>query len=128
MTKKIILSEHAPKPVGPYNQAVRTGNLVFCAGQIPINPKSGKMEAQDITAQTQQIFANIKAVLAAAGTSLEQVVKATVFMKDLSDFGKMNEVYAQHFKSESAPARSTFQVARLPMDALVEIEVIAEVK
>lgn len=124
--KKIICSEGAPKPVGPYNQAVRSGNLVFLAGQIPLDPKTGKIRDGGIKEQTAQVMANIKAVLAEAGSSLEKVVKTTVFMKDLKDFAAMNEVYAAHFNVETAPARSTIQVARLPLDALVEIEVVAE--
>jgi len=111
--------------VGPYNQAVRTGNLIFCAGQIPIDPQAGKITATDVTAQTHQVIKNIKAVLSAEKCTLENVVKATVFLKDLNDFAKMNEVYGQYFKNETAPARSTIQVAKLPLDSLVEIEVIA---
>lgn len=126
MTKKIIFSEQAPKPVGPYNQAVKTGNLIFCAGQVPIDPQTGKITAEGITAQTHQVLKNIKAVLSAEALTLEHVVKTTVFMKDLSDFAKMNEVYGQYFKNETAPARSTIQVVRLPLDSLVEIEVIAQ--
>ena len=126
MTKKIILSEQAPKPIGPYNQAVKTGNLIFCAGQVPIDPKAGKILAEGITAQTHQVLKNIQGVLSAESLTLEHVVKATVFMKDLADFAKMNEVYSQYFKNETAPARSTIQVARLPLDSLVEIEVIAQ--
>ncbi|HLF17731.1 MAG TPA: RidA family protein [Candidatus Omnitrophota bacterium] len=125
MTKKIIFSKEAPKPIGPYSQAVKTGNLIYCAAQIPIDPQAGKIIAQDITAQTHQVFKNIRAVLSAEGLTLEHVVKTTVFLKDLNDFAKMNEVYAQYFKAETAPARSTVQVARLPMDSLVEIEAIA---
>lgn len=125
MTKKIIFSESAPKPIGPYNQAVKTGNLIFCAGQIPTDPKAGKITATDITTQTHQVLKNIQAVLSKESLTLEHVVKATVFLKDLNDFAKMNEVYAQYFKSETAPARSTVQVVRLPLDSLVEIEVVA---
>jgi len=125
MTKKIIFSEGAPKPIGPYNQAVKTGNLIFCAGQIPIDPLAGKITATDITAQTHQVLKNIKAVLSAEKCTLDHVVKATVFLKDLNDFAKMNEVYGQYFKNETAPARSTIQAVRLPLDSLVEIEVVA---
>ena len=126
MTKKIILAEGAPKPIGPYNQAVKTGNLIFCAGQVPIDPQVGKITATDITAQTHQVLRNIKAVLSAEKLTLEHVVKATVFLKDLNDFAKMNEVYGQYFKNETAPARSTVQVVRLPLDSLIEIEVVAQ--
>ncbi|MCA9407828.1 MAG: RidA family protein [Candidatus Omnitrophica bacterium] len=127
MNKTIIFSSDAPKPVGPYNQAVKTGNLVFLAGQIPIDPTVGKITATDVAAQTHQIIKNIQAVLTKAGTSLDKVIKTTVFMKDLKDFSQMNEVYAQYFKAETAPARSTIQVAALPLDSLVEIEVVAEI-
>lgn len=126
MPKKIIFSEQAPKPVGPYHQAIKTGNLIYCAGQIPIDPKTGQIVAGDVSVQAHQVLENIKAVLSAAGSSLEKVVKSTVFLKDLNDFAKMNQVYGQYFKNETAPARSTIQVARLPMDSLVEIEVVAE--
>ena len=123
--KEIILSEDAPKPVGPYNQAVKTGNLLFCAGQIPLDV-AGQMVEGGVQEQTKQIFANIQAVLAKAGTSLDKVVKTTVFLKDLNDFAAMNEIYASYFEEATAPARSTIQVAKLPLDSLVEIEVIAE--
>lgn len=125
MTRTIILSKEAPQPVGPYSQAVRCANLVFLAGQIPLTKEGKKIEG-GITEQTEQVIANIKAVLAAAGTSLEKVIKTTVFLLDMNDFKTMNEVYAKHFKAGSAPARSTVQVARLPLDCLVEIEVVAE--
>ena len=125
MKKEIILSAEAPKPVGPYNQAVKAGNFVFCAGQIPIDSATNDLVAGDATAQTQQVIKNIKAVLKTAGTSLDNVLKATVFLKDLNDFVAMNAVYAKYFKAETAPARSTIQVVRLPKDSLVEIEVIA---
>lgn len=125
MQKVIIRSEEAPKPVGPYQQAVKAGNLVFLAGQIPLDPKTGDMVPGGVTEQTERVIQNIKAVLKAAGTSLDNVVKATVFLKDLNDFAKMNEVYAKYFAAETAPARSTIQVAKLPKDSLVEIEVVA---
>ena len=123
--KEIIFTENAPKPVGPYNQAIKTGNLVFLAGQIPLNT-DGQMVEGGVVEQTKQIFENIKTVLTEAGTSLENVVKATVFLKDLNDFAAMNEVYAANFDEKTAPARSTIQVVKLPLDALVEIEVIAQ--
>lgn len=126
MTKTIILTKEAPQPVGPYSQAVRSGKLVFLAGQIPLNKAGQKIEG-GIAEQTAQVITNIKAVLTEAGTSLERVVKATVFLLDMNDFKAMNDVYAKHFKAGCAPARSTVQVARLPLDSLVEIEVIAEV-
>ena len=124
MSKKIIKTDKASLPVGPYNQAVVIGNLVYTAGQIPLD-KAGNMVAGGVKEQTEQVIANLKAVLEAAGSSLDKVVKATVFMKDLNDFAGMNEVYGKYFKNETAPARSTIQVARIPKDSLVEIEVVA---
>ena len=120
----IISSSEAPAAVGPYSQAIRTGHLLFCAGQLPLVPASMKIETDDIEGQTRQVMANIGAVLKAAGLDLSDVVKCTVFLKDLNDFAKMNAIYASAF-GDHKPARSTVQVARLPLDALVEIEVIA---
>ncbi|MCA9398313.1 MAG: RidA family protein [Candidatus Omnitrophica bacterium] len=125
MSKKIIFSEAAPKPVGPYNQAVSAGGFVFLAGQIPLDPSSGKMVDGDVVAQTERVFENIKAVLAKAGLTLENVVKTTVFMQDLAEFAQMNGVYSRYFEEQTAPARSTVQVAGLPLGAKVEIEVVA---
>ncbi len=122
--KKIIRTEKASLPVGPYNQAVSIGNLVFTAGQIPLD-QQGHMVAGGIKEQTEQVIQNLIAVLTQAGSSLDKVIKATVFLQDLNDFAGMNEVYAKYFKSETAPARSTLQVARIPKDSLVEIEVVA---
>ena len=124
MNKKIIKTDKAALPVGPYNQAVAVGNLVYTAGQIPLNAQ-GQMVSGGIKEQTAQVIENLKIVLEHAGSGLDKVVKATVFLKDLNDFSGMNEVYAQHFKAETAPARSTLQVARIPKDSLVEIEVVA---
>ena len=124
MNKKIIKTDKASLPVGPYNQAVSIGNLIFTAGQIPLD-RQGNMVTGGIKEQTQQVIQNLIAVLAGGGSSLERVVKATVFLKDLNDFAGMNEVYGKYFKSETAPARTTIQVARIPKDALVEIEVVA---
>jgi len=124
MSKKIIKTDKASRPVGPYNQAVAIGNLIFTAGQIPLD-RQGNMVAGAIKEQTEQVIQNLIAVLTQGGSSLEKVVKVTVFLKDLNDFAGMNEVYAKHFKSETAPARSTLQVARIPKDCLVEIEVVA---
>jgi 2-iminobutanoate/2-iminopropanoate deaminase len=126
MERKAILTDKAPKPIGPYSQAVRFGNLVFTSGQIPIDPATGNLVAGDIVKETEQVFANLAAVLAAAGTSLERAVKTTVFLTDMGLFGRVNEVYARHFK-EPFPARSTVQVAALPKGVSVEIEVVAEV-
>jgi len=123
MDREIISTEKAPAAIGPYSQAVRAGNLIFTAGQLGIDPGTGKL-AEGIEAQTRQALRNIAAILEAAGSSLSQVVKTTVFLKDLADFQAMNAVYAEYF-SQSPPARSTVQAARLPKDALVEIEAIA---
>ncbi len=124
--KKTILTLDAAVPVGPYNQAVVTGNLVYTSGQLPIDPASGQVVAGDIKAQTELVFRNLRAVLAAAGSGLDRVVKTTVFMKDLNEFAAMNEVYGRHF-ADQAPARSTVEVVRLPKDVRVEIEAVAEV-
>jgi 2-iminobutanoate/2-iminopropanoate deaminase len=123
---KIVQPVQAPKPLGPYNHAVISGNLVFCAGQIPLDPLTGQVVAGGIEEQTLRVFENIKLVLADAGSSLSRVVKVTVFLKDLNDFAGMNKVYSQYIPS-NFPARSTLQVARIPKDVLVEIEVVAEV-
>ena len=124
--RRPILTDKAPKPIGPYSQAVRYGSLVFTSGQIPIDPATGNLVTGDIVKETEQVFANLAAVLAAAGTGLERAVKTTVFLTDMSLFAKVNEVYARHFR-EPFPARSTIQVAALPKGVSVEIEVIAEV-
>ena len=124
MSKKIIKTNNASLPVGPYNQAVSIGNLIYTAGQIPLD-RLGNMVAGGIKEQTQQVLENVKCVIEAGGSSLEKVVKATVYLKDLNDFAGMNEIYGQYFKSESAPARTTLQVSRIPKDSLVEIEVVA---
>jgi len=119
-----VSTEKAPKAIGPYSQAVRAGQLLFVSGQIPIDPATGSLIAGDIAAMTHRVFANIREILAAAGASLDQVVRTTVFLADMNDFAAMNEVYATYF-SQPAPARSTVQAARLPRDARVEIDVIA---
>jgi 2-iminobutanoate/2-iminopropanoate deaminase len=124
--RKAILTDKAPKPIGPYSQAVRYGSLVFTSGQIPIDPATGNLVTGDIVKETEQVFANLAAVLAAAGTSLERAVKTTVFLTDMGLFAKVNEVYARHFK-EPFPARSTVQVAALPKGVSVEVEIVAEV-
>lgn len=125
--KKIVNTSQAPAPVGPYNQAVVVGNLVFTAGQIAIDPTTGQFEENDIRKQTRRVLENLKAVLEAAGSDLQHVVKTTVFLKNMDDFAAMNEVYAEYF-TENAPARSAVEVARLPKDVLVEIECIAEIE
>lgn len=122
--REIIKTESAPGAIGPYSQAVRAVGFVFASGQIPIDPKTGVFVEGGIAEQTHQVMRNIKALLEAAGSGLEAVVKTTVFLSDMGDFSAMNEVYGQYFK-ENPPARSTVQAAGLPRDALVEIEVIA---
>jgi 2-iminobutanoate/2-iminopropanoate deaminase len=124
MTKEIIHTDHAPVAAGPYSQAVRTGNLLFLAGQVGLNPATGALVDGGIEAQTERVMQNLAAVLAAAGTSFANVVKTTVFLADIADFTAMNEVYGR-FVMPNPPARSTFQVAALPRGAKVEIEMIA---
>lgn len=123
-----VRTELAPTPVGPYSQAVVHGGFVFCSGQIPLDPVTGALVGADVEAQTERVLTNVAAVLRAAGSSLERVVKVSVFLADLADFPRMNAVYARHFTAEAKPARSTFQVAALPLGARVEIEVIAAVE
>ena len=127
MSKEIIRTNSAPAPVGPYNQAVvAQGKMVFVAGQIPLNPETGEIVgAGDITKQTQQVMANMGAILTEAGASWDNVVKTSVFLSDLANFVPMNQVYAQYFPEETAPARACVEVSRLPKDVLVEIECIA---
>lgn len=127
MGKKIIHTEHAPAAVGPYSQAVVVGNLVYTAGQIALVPATGKMLDGDVAAQAEQVLTNLTAVLTAAGSSLENVVKTTVFLKDMGDFATVNGVYAKFF-GQNPPARSAVQVAALPLGALVEIEAVALVE
>jgi 2-iminobutanoate/2-iminopropanoate deaminase len=124
--KKIVKTDRAPGAIGPYSLAVedlKTG-LIFTSGQVAINPASGKLVEGGVVEQTHQVFKNLKAVLEAAGSGSDKVLKATVFLKDMDDFGKVNDVYAMYFEGDF-PARSAVQVARLPMDTLVEIEMIA---
>jgi 2-iminobutanoate/2-iminopropanoate deaminase len=123
MERTIISTPDAPQAIGPYSQAVVAGDTVYCSGQIPLTP-AGELAEGDITAQTRQVLTNLQALLAAAGSSLERVVKTTVFLADMNDFAAMNQVYAEFFTA-SPPARSTVQVARLPRDVRVEIEAIA---
>jgi len=126
MNKEIIATDRAPAAVGPYSQAVRVGDFVFTAGQVALDPATGQMVADNIEAQTRQVLANLSAVLEAAGTSLSNVVKTTVFLADMAEFKAMNAVYAEFFP-EGPPARSTVQVAALPLGARVEIEAVAVV-
>ncbi|NJN21131.1 MAG: RidA family protein [Leptolyngbya sp. RL_3_1] len=127
MTRKIIQTDQAPAPVGPYNQAVvASGAMMFVAGQIPLDPQTGELVGgDDVAMQTEQAIANLAAILAAGGASLAQVVKTSVFLKDMNDFAAMNAIYAQHFGDADAPARACVEVARLPKDVRVEIECIA---
>jgi 2-iminobutanoate/2-iminopropanoate deaminase len=121
-----VSTDKAPGAIGPYSQAIKAGGLVFCSGQIPIDPATGEFVSNDVTEQTEQVLKNLSAVLEAAGTSLGGVVKTTVFLADMSDFAAMNEVYGKYF-NQTKPARATVQAARLPRDARVEIECIAVV-
>ncbi|HEY2119737.1 MAG TPA: RidA family protein [Candidatus Acidoferrum sp.] len=122
--KDIVLTDRGPKPIGPYSQAVKSNGFVFVSGQIALDPKTGEFVGVDVRAQTERVMENLKGILEAAGTSLGHVVKTTVYLKDMNDFAAMNEVYVKYFTA-SPPARSTVQAARLPKDALVEIDVIA---
>ncbi len=122
--KEIISTENAPGAIGPYSQAVRTGNMIFCSGQIPIDMATGEFVSNDIAEQTRQVLKNLSAVLKAAGANLNHVVKTTVFLADMNEFTAMNEIYAEFF-SDNKPARATVQAARLPRDARVEIDCIA---
>jgi 2-iminobutanoate/2-iminopropanoate deaminase len=122
--KTVIRPTGAPAPVGPYSHAVRAGCLLFCSGQIPLDPASGALVGNDIRTQTERVIENIKAILAAERLGLDHVVKTTVFLTDLADFAGLNEVYGRHFTGD-CPARSTVQVAALPRGARVEIEVVA---
>lgn len=124
MPKEVIRSDRAPLPIGPYSQAIRAGGVLYLAGQIALDPSTGQFLGGDIKTQTRRVLQNLSAVLEAAGSSMDRVVKTTVFLKDMNDFGPMNEEYGSFFK-ELPPARSTVQAARLPRDALVEIDVIA---
>ena len=122
--KQAVSSPDAPKAIGPYSQAVRAGQLLFVSGQVPLDPATGQIIDGDIAAQTRRVFANLAAVLAAGGRSFADVVRTTVFLADMNDFAAVNEVYGQYFL-EPYPARATVQVARLPKDARVEIDLIA---
>jgi 2-iminobutanoate/2-iminopropanoate deaminase len=124
MEKIVVSTNNAPSAIGPYSQGVRIGNLVYTSGQIPINPQTGELVSNDVKSATRQSLENVKAVLQAAGSDMVNVIKSTVFLKDMNDFAAVNEVYAAYF-SGIMPARSAVQVGKLPKDALVEIEVIA---
>jgi 2-iminobutanoate/2-iminopropanoate deaminase len=123
--KEIINTDKAPAPVGPYNQSVKVGNMLFVSGQIPINPENGELINESIEAETEQVMLNLKAVLAAAGADFSNVAKASVFVKDMNDYSKINGVYAKYFDEATAPARELVEVANLPKFVNVEISVIA---
>jgi len=127
VTKARIQTDQAPKAIGPYSQAIRAGDFVFCSGQIPLDPQSGQIVPGDIAAQTRQVMKNLEAILKAAGCDFSMVVKTTIFLADLKDFSVVNEVYGEYFKGDP-PARATIQVAALPRGSLVEIEAVALVK
>ena len=128
MRKTAVSTSKAPAAIGPYSQAIEAGDMIYTSGQIPLDPDTGQLVRGSIQEQTVRVFENLKAVLAAAGSDLEHVVKTIVFLKNMSDFAAMNEIYARYLAPQGtvAPARSTVEVARLPKDALVEIEVIAQ--
>ena len=122
--RDVVLTDKGPKPIGPYSQAIRANGFLYVSGQVALDPKTGEFVGSDIRQQTERTLENVKSILEAAGSNMHHVVKTTVFLKDINDFSAMNEVYAKFF-TLAPPARSTVQVARLPKDALVEIEVIA---
>ncbi|HKX20022.1 MAG TPA: RidA family protein [bacterium] len=127
MSKRIVRTENAPDAIGPYSQAVVAGGFVYTAGQLALDPRTGQLVPGDVRIQTKRVMENIKVILESAGSSLANVVKTTVFLRDMNDFGAMNEIYGSYFQEEP-PARSTFQVAKLPRDGAVEIEVVALLK
>jgi 2-iminobutanoate/2-iminopropanoate deaminase len=122
--KKIINTPNAPQAIGPYSQAVEVGNTLYISGQVPINPQTGKVEAKDITTQTEQVMKNIEAILTAAGYGFENVVKSTCLLSDMANFGAMNAVYGNYYP-ENPPARAAFAVKELPLGVMIEIETIA---
>ena len=123
--KKIIFTEKAPAPIGPYSQAVVTGNTLYTSGQIALHPQTGELVLDDIETETKQVMENMSAVLEAAGMSFENVIKSTIFISDMNDFAKINSVYGSYFNEKTAPARETVQVAKLPKNVNVEISMIA---
>ncbi len=124
MTRKVVHSDDAPAALGPYSQAIDTGDLVFCSGQVPIDPAKGGIVTDDISGQTHQVMGNLRAVLAASGLTFENVVKTTIFLSSMDDFQAVNAAYGEYF-GDDPPARATVEVSRLPLDARVEIEAIA---
>lgn len=123
--KKIIFTENAPAPIGPYNQAILKGNTLYTSGQIAINPKTGELVTEDIKSETEQVMQNVKAVLEAAGMTFENVVKTTIFIMNMNDFAAINSVYGSYFNEKTAPARETVQVSFLPKNVNIEISMIA---
>lgn len=123
--KKIIKTKNAPAPIGPYNQAVMSGNMLFVSGQIAINPETGELETSDLKKETSLVMENLKAILKEAGLSFENVIKTSIFISDMNNFAQINEVYAKYFEAETAPARETVEVANLPKFVNVEISAIA---
>jgi len=123
--KKIIITSKAPAPIGPYNQAILKGNTLYTSGQIALNPETGELVLTDIKTETQQVMVNMKAVLEAANMTFDDVVKTTIFITDMNDFGQINDVYGSYFNEDDAPARETVQVAKLPKNVHVEISMIA---
>jgi 2-iminobutanoate/2-iminopropanoate deaminase len=128
MSKSVVFAEGAPAAIGPYSQAIRTGSLIFTAGQIPLDPATGKVVSSGISEQTTRVLENLKAILESAGSSLAKVVKATVYLKDMGDFAAMNAIYDGYMASDEMipPARTTVEVTRLPKDVLIEIDFVAE--
>ena len=124
MMREAVATKDAPQAIGPYSQAIKAGGFVFVSGQVAFDPPTGKLVPGDVSAQTERVLKNVEAILTAAGTRLESVVRCTVFLKDMNDFAAMNEVYGRFWKS-APPSRTTVEVARLPKDALIEIDVIA---
>jgi 2-iminobutanoate/2-iminopropanoate deaminase len=128
IVKQVITTPRAPAAIGPYSQGIKAGNLLFVSGQVPIDPATGALiEAKDISSQTRRVLQNIQQILSSGGATIDNVVRTTVFLKDMNDFAEMNRVYAEFFK-EAPPARATVEVARLPKDAAVEIDCIAFVE
>ncbi|QVK17294.1 RidA family protein [Mycoplasmatota bacterium] len=124
MEKEVIFTNNAPKAIGPYSQAIKVNNMLFVSGQIALDPETMELVSNDVVAQTHQVLKNIKAILKEAGFELNDVVKTSIFIKDMNDFGRINEVYGQYFDTHK-PARATVEVSRLPKDVKVEIELIA---
>ena len=122
--KEVVLTDRGPKPIGPYSQAIKSNGFLFVSGQIALDPKTGEFSGANVREQTERVMENLKGILEAAGASFGHVLKTTVFLKDMSDFAAMNEIYAKSFVA-APPARSTVEVSRLPKDALVEIELVA---